>query len=74
MTGDALKFLKGNKYRAKMVDRVEDERMEQEKIDKEKQSEGSQKEAKLNDEESSEELEVPSRYYHNDSKSIRCKN
>jgi hypothetical protein len=74
MTGDALKFLKGNKYRAKMVDRDEDQKREQEKIVKEKQDADSQTDVQPNEEESSGEPEIPSRYYHNDSKSIRCKN
>lgn len=73
ITGDAMKFLKGNKYRAKMVNRVE-EKKEKEENDKLKSLGLNNDDFEQSDEELSDKPEVPSRYYHAESKGIRWRN
>lgn len=72
LTGDRLKFLKGNKYRAKMANKIEDEK--EEKLDNDKSEEEGQQVDSESEAESSADPEVPSRYYHKESKAIRCRN
>jgi len=75
LTGDALQVIKGNKYRAKMANRVEEAKDLEEKLDKEAEEENDESEEGDEEaEESSGEPEIPSRYYHKESKAIRCIN
>ena len=81
MTGDPRQFLKGNKYRAKMV-KEEDEKQEMNesiteilKLDEENENgKEEEKSDKGSDKESDDDLTLPNRYFIKDSNSIRCRN
>ena len=72
ITGDAIKFLKGNKYRAKMVNRIEEQKLkeEQEKLIAQDPEDNQD----VLSEDSVDNPKAPSRYYHAESKEIRCRN
>mmetsp|Transcript_33755 Transcript_33755/g.38880 ORF Transcript_33755/g.38880 Transcript_33755/m.38880 type:complete len:85 (+) Transcript_33755:349-603(+) len=65
-----MKFLKGNKYRAKMQSADDEAKDEDESPVANIENPEVQKE----NEESSDDLGAPSRYFHKDSKGIRCRN
>lgn len=70
LTGDARGKLAGNKYRAKMVG-VDEDMQEEDKVEDGAIKEESEKES---EEEALSDPEIPSRYYHKESKGIRCRN
>ena len=73
MTGDTTKFLKGNKYRAKMANRNE-EIKDQGNNTEVKNSKLQNPEENGSESEESSDDAVPSRYYHKESKGVRCRN
>ena len=75
ITGDATKFLKGNKYRAKVANKVSiDQNDIQNTQDVEMQNDKTNEQEVESEEESDSEPEIPTRYYHKDSKAIICRN
>jgi hypothetical protein len=74
LTGNALKVLKGNKYRAKMANRNEEEQQGDDKHDIKAEKEEGEEVEKSAGEEPTDEPDIPSRYFHQESKAIRCRN
>ena len=73
MTGDTTKFLKGNKYRAELANKNEEIKDKEVKI-RNKDAKAENLEELDSEDDELDEPEIPSRYFHKESKGIRCKN